>query len=160
MIEKNDLKILYEWAKFNKFTLKSAPVSNGYSSIPVKFCWLKKSIKNTIIRKSAIKNVEIEKILENDDILFSMFVIFDPGIEISPHKDPNIYSEPYKRIQIPVEIPDKDKCYMIWDNKKVLWENGIPQVFEVMDYVHEGCNLSDKPMKFLFIDIKKSSIIV
>lgn len=159
MIRKNDLNILFEWAKFNTFILKTAPVSNGYSSIPVKFCWLKKNIKNTIIRKSVIKNQEIERILENEDILFSMFVVFDAGTELNPHKDPNIYSEPYKRIQIPVEIPDKDKCYMIWKGKKITWEEGVPQVFEVMDYVHEGYNLSDKPMKFLFIDIKSNIII-
>ena len=158
MIEKNDLNILFEWAKSNSFTLKTAPVSNGYSSIPVKFCWFKKSIKNTIIRKNAIKNVEIKKILENEDILFSMFVVFDSGTKLGPHKDPNVYSEPYKRIQIPVEIPDKDKCYMIWKGEKVTWEEGVPQVFEVMDCVHEGYNCSDKPMTFLFVDVKKDTI--
>ena len=159
MIQKNNLNILFEWAKNFEFPLRCGPTADGYSSTPIKFCWLKKNRRNSIIRKSVIKNQEIERILENEDILFSMFVVFDAGTELNPHKDPNIYSEPYKRIQIPVEIPDKDKCYMIWKGKKITWEEGVPQVFEVMDYVHEGYNLSDKPMKFLFIDIKSNIII-
>jgi hypothetical protein len=159
MIEKNELNILFEWAKNTELPLRFGPTADGYSSVPIKFCWLKKNRKNSIIRKSTIKDQKIEKILENDDILFSMFVVFDPGTELGPHKDPNIYKEPYKRIQIPIEIPDKDKCYMIWNGEKVFWEEGVPQIYEVMDYIHEGYNLSDKPMKFLFIDIKRNSII-
>jgi aspartyl/asparaginyl beta-hydroxylase (cupin superfamily) len=96
-------------------------------------------------------------IYQNEDILYSGYSIFDSGTELGPHKDPNIYREPYKRIQIPVRIPDKDKCYMIWKDKKVTWEEGVPQVFEVMDYIHEGYNFSDSPMEFLFVDIRKES---
>ena len=158
MIKKNDLNILFEWAKNFEFPLRCGPTADGYSSTPIKFCWLKKNRRNSIIRRSTIKNEKIEKILENEDILFSMFVVFDTGTELGPHKDPNIYSEPYKRIQIPVEIPDKDKCYMIWKGEKVTWEEGVPQVFEVMDCVHEGYNCSDKPMTFLFVDVKKDTI--
>jgi len=65
----------------------------------------------------------------------------------------------YKRIQIPLEIPDQEKCYMIWQGQKVFWQEGIPQIYEVMDYVHEGANLSDAPMKFLFLDVKKETVV-
>ena len=44
---------------------------------------------------------------------------------------------------------------MIWDDKKVFWKEGEPQIYDVMDYVHEGYNLSDDDMMFLFVDIAK-----
>ena len=44
---------------------------------------------------------------------------------------------------------------MTWINReKIYWEGGVTQVFPVMDYVHEGHNLSDKPMDFIFLDVK------
>lgn len=159
MIQKNDLNILFEWAKNSQFIMRKAPTADGYANKPISYCWIKGVGKSVMIRKNLIKNEVVEKIYENEDILFSMIASFDENTELKPHRDPNLYREPYKRIQIPLEIPDKDKCYMIWKGEKVIWEEGVPQVFEVMDYVHEGYNLSDKPMKFLFIDIKRSSII-
>jgi hypothetical protein len=157
MITKKDLKDLYEWSKTNNFPIKCAPTAEGYSNKPIKFCWIKKNIKTIVVRKSIIQNFHIQSIYENPDILFSMYVIFDENTRLGPHKDPNIYKEPYKRIQIPIEIPDKEKCYMIWKGEKVHWKEGNPQLFEVMDYVHEGYNLTNKPMKFLFLDVKKSA---
>ena len=46
---------------------------------------------------------------------------------------------------------------MIWKGKKIHWSVGEPQVFEVMDYIHEGYNLSNDSMKLLFIDVKKET---
>jgi hypothetical protein len=48
---------------------------------------------------------------------------------------------------------------MIWNNKKVFWEEGVPQVHEVMNYIREGANLSDYQMKFLMVDVKLDTII-
>jgi len=160
MIRKNDLNILFEWAKNSQFIMRKAPTADGYANKPISYCWIKGVGKSVMIRKNLIKNEVVEKIYENENILFSMIALFDSNTELKPHRDPNLYREPYKRIQIPLEIPDKEKCYMIWKGKKVIWEEGVPQVFEVMDYVHEGYNLSDKPMKFLFIDIKRNSTII
>ena len=44
---------------------------------------------------------------------------------------------------------------MIWKGKKVSWKEGEPQIYDVMDHVHEGYNHSDDDMIFLFIDILK-----
>jgi len=88
-----------------------------------------------------------------------MIASFEENTELKPHRDPNLYREPYKRIQIPLVIPDTEKCYMIWKGKKVHWTEGESQVFEVMDVIHEGYNYSDKPMKFLFLDVKKGTIV-
>jgi aspartyl/asparaginyl beta-hydroxylase (cupin superfamily) len=154
-ITKKDLNSLYQWSSTANFLTRKAPTSEGYANKEIQYCWLKVVAKRLTIRKKLMTD-EIFQIYKNNNILFSMYVVFDKNTKLGPHRDPNIYREPYKRIQIPIEIPDKDKCYMIWKGKKVHWEEGKPQLFEVMDYIHEGYNLSDKPMKFLFIDVKKS----
>lgn len=157
MITKNDLNLLYNWASNNNtLPLKKSPTSEGYCNKSTSYCWIKGVGKTTMIRKKLIQNELVEKIYENDDILFSMIALFEEGTELKPHKDPNIYKEPYKRIQIPLIIPNKEQCFMIWKGEKIYWIEGKPRIFEVMDYIHEGYNLSDKPMKFLFLDVKKS----
>jgi hypothetical protein len=160
MITKNDLNCLYNWAKNKKFPLKVPIVVNGYSNKPIKYCWLKNVIKKSLIREKLINSENICSILKNSEILFAGVAVFEPNTKLGKHKDPSIYPEPYKRIQIPLEIPDEYKCYMMWKGEKVFWQEGISQVYEVMDYIHEGYNLSDKPMKFLFLDVKKTTIIV
>ena len=80
--------------------------------------------------------------------------MFESGTELGPHKDPPVYDKKYRRIQIPLHIPSED-CYMIWRGRKVFWKEGKPQIFDVMDYVHEGYNYSPDDMIFLFIDIVK-----
>jgi len=159
MIMKDDLNFLYNWAKNKKFSLKIPITSHEYSNKPVKYCWLKNTMKKSLIRKTLIDDENICNILKKSEILFVGFMLFDSGTKLGPHKDPNIYSDPYKRIQIPLEIPDKELCYMIWKNKKVYWTEGEVQVYEVMDFIHEGHNYSDKPMKFLFLDVKKDAIV-
>lgn len=158
MITKNDLNTLYKWGKQNNFPLKKAPTSNGYSNKDIYISWLKGVGKMSTIRKKMMTE-EIFNIISNDEILYATYSIFDSGTILNPHKDPNLYKEPYKRIQIPLEIPQREKCYMIWEGKKIFWEKGLAQVYEVMDYIHEGANLSDFPMKFLFLDVKKDCIV-
>ena len=46
---------------------------------------------------------------------------------------------------------------MIWKGEKVTWEEGVPQIYDVMDHVHEGYNYSDDDMLFLFVDILKTN---
>ena len=97
----------------------------------------------------------VYEIYQNDDILFSNFVRFYSGTVLKPHKDPDVQRYPYKRIQIPLNIPDSDKCYMQWiKGDKIVWEEGIPQVHPVMSRPHQAFNLSDSSMEFLFLDVK------
>ena len=93
-------------------------------------------------------------ILNQEEILVASIALFESGTKLGPHKDPPVYGKAYRRIQIPLYIPS-DECYMIWDNKKIIWKEGEPQVYDVMDHVHEGYNLSDDDMMFLFVDIEK-----
>jgi hypothetical protein len=157
MIKKEELYYLYNWAKNKDFPIRSGPTSSGYSNKPVKFCWIKKNMKSCLLRKSVIDNYTVETIHKNEDILFSMYVVFDGGTELGPHKDPNIYKEEYKRIQIPITIPSKDECYMMWKGEKVFYQEGVYQIYDVMDHVHSGYNYSNDPMAFLFVDVKKGT---
>jgi len=106
------------------------------------------------VRQSVIEDQRAKDILDQDEILVASIALFESGTKLGPHKDPPVYGKAYRRIQIPLYIPS-DECYMIWDKKKIIWREGEPQVYDVMDYVHEGYNLSDDDMMFLFVDIEK-----
>ena len=156
MITHRDLTDLYNWAKDTEFPVKTAPTIEGYSNKSIDYYWIKSVKKSTLIREKLMTD-KVRKIYENDDILFSNYAIFYAGTILKPHKDPDILREPYKRIQIPLTIPDKDKCYMEWvefKDGKILWEEGVPQVCDVMNHLHEAFNKSDKPMEILFVDVK------
>jgi hypothetical protein len=164
MITKKELDKLYQWGKSIDIPYKIAPTAMGYSNKPISYCWIKgESVKKNgdssvkYMRKRVIKNEEVEKIFDNSEIIFVTFALFDEGTILQKHKDPNIYREEYKRIQIPLTIPNEEKCYMIWKDEKLHWSEGKPQIFEVMDHIHEGGNLCDSPMEFLFLDVKKDT---
>lgn len=158
MITQDHLQILYKWAKDTEFPTKSAPTTEGYCNKNIHHYWLKSISKTVLIRKKLMTD-EIIKIHENKDILYSGYSLFESGTILKPHKDPNIYREPYKRIQIPLTIPDNEKCYMTWNNEIINWKEGVCQVYEVMNYIHDGGNLSDKSMEFLFVDVKIDCIV-
>ena len=154
-MKKSDVDYLYEWARTQDFPLRRAPTAVGYSNKDIYFCWLKGHREDHgCVRKSIIEDQKVVDILEQDDILLATISLFESGTALGPHKDPPVYGKAYRRIQIPLYIPS-DRCYMIWDHKKVYWKEGEPQVYDVMDYVHEGYNLSDDSMMFLFVDIEK-----
>ena len=97
----------------------------------------------------------IANIFKNEDILYTVVSIFQSGTILKPHRDPHIYNFPYKRIQIPLEIPEVGKCTMRWiKGGLIVWEEGVPQVCNVMYDVHEASNLSDKDMFMMFLDVK------
>ena len=151
----NDLKYLYEWAAETEFPLRRAPTAVGYSNKDIYFCWLKALTNNGGgVRESVVKDQRARDILKSDEILVATIALFESGTELGPHKDPPVYDKKYRRIQIPLHIPSED-CYMIWRGRKVFWKEGKPQIFDVMDYVHEGYNYSPDDMIFLFIDIVK-----
>ena len=114
----------------------------------------------SMLESNKFEMISWKCIYENDDILFSNYVIFYAGTKLNPHKDPNILRHPYKRIQIPIIIPEVGKCTMKWINgDKIIWEEGVPQVCNVMYDVHEASNLSNKDMIMMFIDVKTDTIV-
>ena len=154
MITKSNLKELYKWASSTEFPLKKAPTTVGYSNKDLYICGLKYIRKNVNIRKSKMTNT-IYNIMKNDEILYAVYSRFEGGTILKPHKDPDVYSDRYKRVQIPLNVT-RD-FYMMWKDRKIYWENGVTQVFEVMDNIHQAFNNSDKTMEFLFLDVKIST---
>ena len=153
MITQDDLQTLYEWGKVTTFPLKKVPTAIGYSNKDIYLAWLKGAGKRIMIRRKLMTD-KVIKIFENEDIIYSTYSIFYAGTILNPHKDPDVYPHPYKRIQLPLTIPDKDKCYMNWQGKRVSWEEGVAQCYPVMDYVHDGGNISDESMDFIMLDVK------
>ena len=154
-MKKSDIDYLYEWARAQDFPLRRAPTAVGYSNKDIYFCWLKALTNNGGgVRESVVRDQRARDILNSDEILVATIALFESGTELGPHKDPPVYDKKYRRIQIPLHIPSED-CYMIWRGRKVFWKEGKPQIFDVMDYVHEGYNYSPDDMIFLFIDIVK-----
>ena len=158
MITKKELQKIYEWAKQTHFPLKKAPTAEGYSNKDIYISWLKGAGKKVFIRKK-IMTEEVADIFLKDEIIFATFSTFESGTILNPHRDPDVYPYRYKRIQLPLRIPNRNHCFMIWDNEKILWKEGVAQVYPVMDVTHEGYNLSTKPMEFVMIDVKLDTIV-
>ena len=154
-MKRSDVDYLYGWAARTDFPLRRAPTAVGYSNKDIYFCWLKAQNKNGGgVRRSVVQDPRAIEILDSDEILMAEVSVFESGTALGPHKDPPVYDKEYRRIQIPLYIPS-DKCYMVWQGKKVYWTEGEPQIYDVMDHVHEGYNYSDDDMIFLFVDIEK-----
>jgi len=156
MLTKDNLKELYKWASQSEFPLKKAPTTVGYSNKEIYICGLKYIRKNINIRKSLMTE-SVYNIMKNDEILYAVYSRFSGGTILKPHKDPDVYSDRYKRVQIPLDVT-KD-FYMVWKGENVYWENGVTQVYHVMDNIHSAFNKSDKTMKFLFIDVKLDTYV-
>ena len=158
MITHLDIKKIYDWAKDTEFPLKKVPTARGYSNKDIHLCWLKGAGKKVLIRKKLMSD-DIFEIFSKSEIIYASYSIFDSGTILNPHRDPDVYPKKYKRIQIPLEIPHEYHCFMIWRDKKIMWEECKHRTFPVMDVTHEGYNLSTKPMKFVMIDVEINTIV-
>ena len=156
-MKRSDVDYLYEWAARTDFPLRRAPTAVGYSNKDIYFCWLKAQNKNGGgVRCSVVKDQRVRDILNQDEIILATVSLFEAGTKLGAHKDPPVYGKKYRRIQIPLYIPCDKCCYMVWKGERVSWKEGEPQIYDVMDYVHEGYNLSDDDMMFLFVDIEQN----
>ena len=163
MISKTDLKNLYEWAKDKDFPLRRTITTRkpygtnkieSYCNKEIYSYPLKFGRRKVTIRESVMPQ-EIIDIFKDEDILYTVVSIFQSGTILKPHRDPHIYNFPYKRIQIPLDIPEVGKCTMRWiKGGTIVWEEGVPQVCNVMYDIHEASNLSDKDMFMMFLDVK------
>ena len=156
MITRKNLDDLYNWALKGNFPMKGNPTSPNYSNKKIYICQFKFVRKSMSIRKKLMTD-EIYQIYKNDEILNSNYAIFAGGTILKPHIDPDIYTERYKRIQIPMKVPEGS--YMLWGKEKIIWKEGEPQCYPVMDYVHQASNPSDKPIEFIFLDVKMDTVI-
>ena len=162
MISRQEIDDLYEWAKNTKFPLYKLNNPDHYTNGKrVDYSWNKLVNHNhkTVIRRKNMTE-KIYQIHENPDILWSAIGVFYGGTIVNSHKDPDIFREPYKRIQIPLDIPEVGKCTMKWINGgEIIWEEGKPQVCNVMYNLHEASNLSEQDMSILFVDVKFDTVV-
>ena len=156
MITRKNLDDLYNWALKGNFPMKGNPTSPNYSNKKIYICQFKFVRKSMNIRKKLMTD-EIYEIFKNDEILNSNYAIFAGGTILKPHIDPDIYTDRYKRIQLPIKVPEGS--YMLWGKEKIIWKEGEPQCYPVMDYVHQASNLGDKPIEFLFLDVKMDTVV-
>ena len=161
MISRKEIDDLYEWAKNTEFPLYKLNNPSHYTNGRiVDYSWQKLiNRRNKVLIRKKYMNERVYQIHENPEIIWSAIGVFYAGTKVNKHKDPpTLFCGEYKRLQIPLKIPDKEKCYMVWeDGEKIFWEEGKPQIHYVMDYFHEGHNYSDDAMTFLMLDIKKST---
>ena len=163
MISKTDLKNLYDGAKDKDFPLRRTITTRkpygtnkieSYCNKEIYSYPLKFGRRKVTIRESVMPQ-EIIDIFKDEDILYTVVSIFQSGTILKQHRDPHIYNFPYKRIQIPLDIPEVGKCTMRWiKGGTIVWEEGVPQVCNVMYDIHEASNLSDKDMFMMFLDVK------
>ena len=168
MISKTDLKNLYEWAKDKDFPLRRTITTRkpygtnkieSYCNKEIYSYPLKFGRRKVTIRESVMPQ-EIIDIFKDEDILYTVVSIFQSGTILKQHRDPHIYNFPYKRIQIPLDIPEVGKCTMRWiKGGTIVWEEGVPQVCNVMYDIHEASNLSDKDMFMMFLDVKMDTAV-
>jgi|TARA_B100001250_G_scaffold414171_1_gene451058 hypothetical protein len=155
MLTDEELQIIYEWGMTTELPYRKAPTAEGYSNQPIDMCWLKGTRGFKGVRTSLVDDPKIVEILDRDEVLFATGALFHPNTELPKHRDPDVYPYKYRRIHIPLVV-DPEKCYMIWEGKKVnCWESGKFSVWDVQDHIHEAYNYSEEPMEFIFIDIKK-----
>ena len=155
MITKEQLTKLFYWGNRTKFPLRKEGITSKYMGYDVFVSYAKYGKNEKRYRKKLFDD-DIYEIIKNDDIIHASYCEFTSKTKLNPHKDPDIYSEKYKRIHIPLFIPDKNECYMEWTDSgaRIIWEEGQPQVCDVMRHIHHASNESDKPMEFLFLDVK------
>jgi len=151
MIKNKDIEVLFKWGK-NNFSSKHILIgSSGY--------WNKNVMMNPVkfskgkIKKS-ITNKDVINALSDPNIITSFFVLVEPHSISLPHIDPPVYKERIKRIQIPLSVPKGEETFMIYKGEKFYWKEGVAQVFDVMNNLHEAQNLTDFPLKFLMLDVK------
>lgn len=157
MILKTDLKILYYWAKEINFSTKN--ILLGSSKYWNKNVWMYPVKISKGKLRTSIMTEEVSQILSNTDIITAFFILIQPHSIALPHVDPKIYKERTKRIQIPLSVPSGKETFMKYKDEKIYWEEGIPQIADVMTNVHEAQNLTDFPLKFLMLDVKFESVI-
>jgi len=151
MISKNDLTILYNWAKEINFSTKNKLLgSSGYWNKDV--CGQSVKISKGQMRES-IMTKEVLQVFSNTDIITGFFILIQPQSICLPHLDPKVYKQKTKRIQIPLSVPSGKNTFMIYKGKKIYWEEGTPQIADVMTNIHEAQNLTDFPLKFLLLDV-------
>jgi len=156
MITKSDFIILQKWAKTTRFPLRREGITSRYMKYDPSVCYVKFGKNKKIYRDKLITD-EVKNIINDDKIFGVAFITYPPKLEVKPHTDYNLWGRDFRRIQLPLKLPKGDKCYIEWlDTKeRVYWKEGKVEIFNV-ENLHQGANLSDEEMIFLYLDVHPS----
>jgi len=156
MITKSDFIILQKWAKTTRFPLRREGITSRYMKYDPSVCYVKFGKNKKIYRDKLITD-EVKNIINDDKIFGVAFITYPPKLEAKPHTDYNLWGRDFRRIQLPLKLPKGDKCYIEWlDTKeRVYWKEGKVEIFNV-ENLHQGANLSDEEMIFLYLDVHPS----
>ena len=97
---------------------------------------------------------DIYEIIKSDEIYGVAYLKYSAHVDAKPHKDFNLWGKDFLRIQIPLKIPQGNKCYIefIETGDRFYWQEGKVEIFNV-EKLHQGKNDSDETMEFLYVDI-------
>ena len=157
MITKLDLQRLYEWASNTNFPLNKKVLNKNIWDDEIIICYLKYGKKRIFYPHKSISE-SVFDIAVKSEIFGLTYIQYPPKLKAKPHRDYNPYGKEFKRIQLPIKIPNNNKneeCYIEWidRNKKVYWTEGKIEIFNVEE-LHQGANDSNETMEFLYIDVK------
>ena len=156
MITKLDLQRLYEWASDTDFPLKKEGITSKYMGYEILICYLKYGKKRTLYLHKPISK-SVFDIIVKPEILGVAYIKYPPKLKAKPHRDYNLHGKEFRRIQLPLKIPNNNKnreCYVEWvdTNKRVYWTEGKIEIFNVEE-LHQGANDANESMEFLYVDI-------
>ena len=162
MISKSDLERLYKWSQKTIFPFKKENITSKYMGYEILICYLKYGKKKTFYPHKQLTE-SIFDIVVSPEIFSLSYIKYPPRLKSKPHRDYNPYEKEFKRIQLPVRIPDNNthkECYIEWidSGERVYWREGEIEVFNVEE-LHHGENRSNQPMEFLYVDVNSETII-
>lgn len=160
MITSEEIDDLYNWAKITEFPLKREGITSKYMGYEILICYLKYGKKRIFYPHKSISE-SIFDIAVRPEIYSLLYIQYPPKLKAKPHRDYNPYGKEFKRIQLPIKIPNNNRdkeCYIEWIDSKerVYWKEGKVEIFNV-DELHQGANNSNESMEFLYVDIKKDT---
>ena len=159
MITKSHLQRLYQWSLETEFPLKKEGITSNYMGYEILICYLKDGKKRIFYPHKSLSE-SISDIIVKPEIYSLTYIHYPPKLNAKPHRDYNPYNKKFKRIQLPIKIPDGNKCYIEWidTEERVYWQKGKVEIFDV-EKLHQGANESDQSMEFLYIDVKYDTLV-
>ena len=153
MITKEQLTKLFHWGNKTTFPLRKEGITSKYMGYDV-FVSYAKYGKNEKRYRNKLFDDDIYEIIKNDEIYGVAYLKYSAHVDAKPHKDFNLWGKDFLRIQIPLRIPQGNKCYIefIETGERFYWQEGKVEIFNV-EKLHQGKNDSDETMEFLYVDI-------
>ena len=153
MITKEQLTKLFHWGNKTTFPLRKEGITSKYMGYDVFVSYAKYGKNEKRYRKKLFDD-DIYEIIKSDEIYGVAYLKYSAQVDAKPHKDFNLWGKDFLRIQIPLKIPEGNKCYIefIETGERFYWQEGKVEIFNV-EKLHQGKNDSDETMEFLYVDI-------